>query len=43
MDDDQSAMANIRRRKTGARSDVPRVVDKIGETIARRFEEFLEM
>ena len=31
-----------RQRLAGARNDVPRVVDAIGETIARRFEDFLE-
>ncbi len=34
--------AAMRRLGHGPRPDVPRVVDTIGETIARRFEDFLE-
>ena len=43
LDDEQLAIQQaLRRQRTvGPRSDVPRVVDHIGETIARRFEEFL--
>ena len=43
LDEDAAAISQaLRRRRPGPRPDVPRVVDTIGETIARRFEEFLE-
>lgn len=43
LDDDLPAIrAAFRKPGQGPRPDVPRVVDTIGETIARRFEEFLE-
>ncbi len=43
LDDDLPAIrAAMRRHGHGPRPDVPRVVDTIGETIARRFEDFLE-
>ena len=41
-DDDAAVQAALKRRRPGTRPDVPRIVDKIGETIARRFEDFLE-
>jgi len=42
LDDDDPALANTRRRKNGTRNDVPRVVDRVGEAMAGRFEDFLE-
>lgn len=43
LDDDAAAVNEaLRRQRSGPRPDVPRVVDTIGETISRRFEEFLE-
>lgn len=42
LDDDDPALANARRRKNGIRNDVPRVVDRVGEAMAGRFEDFLE-
>jgi len=39
--DDEMARAPVR-RNNGLRPDVPKVVDKIGEFIVKRFEEFLE-
>lgn len=43
LDDDQAAVqAILRKRGTENRNDIPRVVDTIGETIARRFEDFLD-
>ncbi|KAL9089845.1 MAG: hypothetical protein Q9159_002315 [Coniocarpon cinnabarinum] len=44
LDDEAIAVQQALKRQqlTGARQNIPRVVDHIGETIARRFEEFLE-
>lgn len=39
--DDEMARVPVR-RNNGPRPDVPKVVDKIGEFIVKRFEEFLE-
>lgn len=39
--DDEIAQPPVR-RNNGPRADVPKVVDKIGELMVRRFEEFLE-
>jgi DNA replication licensing factor MCM6 len=40
--DDEVVGARVARRAGGARLDVPKVVDVTGETLALRFQEFLE-
>lgn len=44
LDDEVMAAQALRRKRGGAgqRSDIPRMVDSIGENVARRFEDFLE-
>lgn len=42
MADDEIVERSDRRRALGPRADIPRVVDVTGETLAQRFEEFLE-